>query len=358
MRKSSADVYDIIGVYRSYIRHKELVILVIMLVTMGMALVAISAGSAGLSIGEVILSLFGQGSAKASRVIWNIRMPRVITAVVAGTGLAATGCVMQGLLKNPLASSSTLGVSQGAAFGASLAIICFGAGMQNQTLDGVTIHNPYLVSICAFVASMTATAVVLALSRFRRITPEAMVLCGVALSSLFSGGTTLIQYFADDVKVAAVVFWTFGDLGRTSWRELIIMLAVTVLALVYFILNRWNYNAMQSGEHTAKGLGVNVESLRMTGMIICSLCASVIVSFIGIINFIGLIAPHLMRRFVGSDYRYLLPASAVAGAFLLLLSDTAARLVVSPVILPIGAITSFFGAPMFLYLLFRGMKNR
>lgn len=291
-------------------------------------------------------------------IVFNIRLPRVITAVVAGTGLAVVGCVMQSLLKNPLASSSTLGVSQGAAFGAAFAIIVLGAGMQSQTLDGVTFSDPYAISLCAFAGSMMSTVVILGMSRVKRITPEMMVLAGVALSSVFSGGTTLLQYFADDVKVAAVVFWTFGNLGSTSWREIIIMAAVVAASLIYFMFNRWNYNALQNGENTAKGLGVNVESMRIIGMIVCSLTASVIVSYIGIINFIGLISPHLMRRVIGSDYRYLLPASAMGGAILLLLSDTVARLAVQPVVLPIGAITSFLGAPLFMYLIFKGREEK
>lgn len=343
--------------YHNYIRHKKIILFSILALTLCMALIAISSGSAGLSVKEVLLTLLGKGSVNSARVIWNIRMPRVVTAIVAGIGLATVGCVMQGILKNPLASSSTLGVSQGAAFGASVAIIFFGAGIQSQTFDGITIINPYLISIFAFISSMSATAVILALSRFKKVSPEAMILCGVALSFLFSGGTTLMQYFADDVKVAAVVFWTFGDLGRTSWREVGIIAGMVGISLIYFTYNIWNYNVLQSGKYTAKGLGVNVERTRVVGMIICSLCASIIVSFVGIINFIGLISPHLVRRLVGSDYRYLLPATAGVGAFLLLLSDTAARLVLAPVILPIGAITSFLGAPMFLYLLFRGLPK-
>jgi iron complex transport system permease protein len=129
-------------------------------------------------------------------------------------------------------------------------------------------------------------------------------------------------------------------------------------ALIFFLWNRWNYNALQSGESTAKGLGVNTDRLLLSSMVVSSLTASVIVSYIGIINFIGLIAPHLMRRVVGSDYRYLLPASAMMGSVLLLLSDTVARLIVQPVVLPIGAITSFLGAPLFLYLIFKGGKRR
>lgn len=349
---------DTLSAYRQFLHKKQLVLLALALGVVGMAVLSISAGAAGLPVGEVLRALVGRAEARSGVVVWNIRMPRTATALIAGLGLGLVGCVMQGVLKNPLASASTLGVSQGAAFGASFAIICLGAGMQSQTLDGVTFSNPYLVSVCAFVSSMGATLIVLALCRVARITPEAMVLAGVALSSLFSGATTLIQYFADDVKVAAVVFWTFGDLGRTSWREVAMMAGVTLAALGFFNLNRWNLNALMSGEHTAKGLGVPVERARLSAMVVCSLTASIIVSFVGIINFIGLIAPHLVRRFVGGDYRFLLPASALAGALLLLASDIVARLVVSPVVLPIGAITSFLGAPLFLYLLFKGVTRR
>jgi iron complex transport system permease protein len=343
--------------YAGYIRFKRLFLILMFILTVVIALVAITCGSSGLSIGEVIRTLLGQGQEKSKIIVFNLRLPRTATAIVAGLGLAVVGCVMQSVLQNPLASSSTLGVSQGAAFGAAFAIIVLDAGLQSQTLDGVAIMNPYTTSLCAFVCSMLTTMVVLGLSRLKKVTPQMLILSGVALSSLFSGGTTLLQYFADDVKVAAVVFWTFGSLSSTSWREILIMAIVVVLALIYFLFNRWNYNALQSGEATAKGLGVNTDRLLLGSMVVCSLTSSMIVSYIGIINFIGLVAPHLMRRVVGSDYRYLLPASALMGSCLLLLSDTVARLAVQPIILPIGAITSFLGAPLFLYLIFKGGKR-
>ena len=173
--------------------------------------------------------------------------------------------------------------------------------------------------------------------------------------TLFSGGTTLIQYFADDVEVAAVVFWTFGDLGRTNWIEILIIACVSIAACIYFMFNRWNYNAFESGGQTAKSLGVNVNVVTYVGMAVCSLVASVVVAFVGIISFVGLLAPHIMRRFIGNDYRFLLPTSALTGAVLLLTADTFGRLIVAPIILPIGAITSFLGAPLFLYLLFKGV---
>lgn len=344
--------------YEGYIRFKRLFFIGMVILTVMIALAAITFGSSGLTLRQVAMALLGQGEKQANIIVLHLRLPRTVTALVAGIGLALVGCVMQSILRNPLASSSTLGVSQGAAFGAAFAIIVLDAGMQSQTLDGIAIANPYMTSVCAFVGSMLSTLVILGLSRFKRLSPQTMILSGVALSSLFSGGTTLLQYFAEDVKVAAVVFWTFGSLGSTSWREIAIMAAVVGAAMVYFLANRWNFNALQSGEATAKALGVNTDRLLLASMVICSLTASVIVSYIGIINFIGLIAPHLMRRVIGSDYRYLLPASACMGAILLLLSDTVARLAVQPVVLPIGAITSFLGAPLFLYLIFKGGKRR
>lgn len=344
--------------YADYVQFKVSVILFLVVATMVVALIAIANGSSGLTIKEVIITLFGNGTKQSNVIVFDIRMPRIVTAVVAGTGLAVVGCVFQSVLKNPLASSSTLGISHGAAFGAAFAIIVLGAGMQSQTLDGITITNPYTISVCAFAGSVLSTLVILGLTRIRRVTPETMVLTGMALSALFTGGTTLLQYFADDVKVAAVVFWTYGNLGAATWREIIMMTIVVFAAMIYFVINRWNYNALQNGESTAKGLGVNVESLQIVSMLVCSLTVSFIVSFIGIINFIGLIAPHLMRRIIGSDYRFLLPASSLTGAILLLLSDTVARLVAAPVILPIGAITSFMGAPLFLYLIGKGVRRK
>lgn len=291
-------------------------------------------------------------------MIWRIRLPRIVAAVVAGAGLSVAGCVIQNNLRNPLASPSTLGISSAAAFGANLAIIVFGAGaIKVSGTETITISSPYLVTICAFVSAMGAAAVILLLARLRGFSPEAMVLAGVALSSLFAAGTILIQYSAEDLQVAAVVFWTFGDLGRVAWQEVAIVSALTGVSLIYFTVRRWDYNALDHGEETAQSLGVNVERVRQQGMLIASLITAVVVSFVGIIGFIGLVGPQIMRRIIGGDHRYLVPASALMGSLLLLVSDTLARTMVSPAVLPVGAITSFFGAPLFLYLLVRGHRR-
>jgi iron complex transport system permease protein len=199
--------------------------------------------------------------------------------------------------------------------------------------------------------------VILLISSIRGASPEVMVLAGVALSSLFTAGTAFLQYFADDTQLAAVVFWTFGDVGRVNWSELEIMTGVVLLAIIFFIANSWNYNAIDAGDETAKGLGVNVERIRLIGMVAAALVSAVIVSFLGVIGFIGLVCPHMVRRVIGDDQRYLIPGSTIFGGLLLLASDTAARLIISPYVLPVSILTAFMGAPVFIYLLLKGYKR-
>jgi iron complex transport system permease protein len=184
-----------------------------------------------------------------------------------------------------------------------------------------------------------------------------MILAGIAIGSLCGAGRSAIQYFSDNVQLSSIVFWTFGDLGKTTWIYGAIIALVTIPILLYFIYNRWNYNAIDAGEDTAKGLGVNVKRVRMIGMVLSSLLAAVVVSFMGIIGFVGLLGPHIVRRIIGGDYRFLIPASALVGGLILMVSDTVARTIVSPLVLPVGVLTSFMGGPLFIYLLIRGIVN-
>lgn len=338
---------------------KRLIIAGLVLLTLFLGVIAINAGAANTNPLQVLRTLLGLETGTANIVIWNIRLPRVLAGIIAGAGLGVAGCVMQTNLRNPLASPSTLGISNAAAFGANLAIIFFGAGtIHSNTHDAVFIANPYSVTLSAFVFSMLAMFLILALARLRGFSPESVVLAGVAFGSLFSAASTLVQYFAEDVQVAAMVFWTFGDLGRVAWQEVGLLAILISGAFVYFLLHRWDYNALDSGEDAAKSLGVHVEQIRFRSLLAASLITAVAVSFMGIIGFIGLIAPQMMRRVLGVDHRFLIPASAVSGAALLLLSDTVARTLISPVVLPVGAITSFFGAPLFLFLLAKGYTRR
>lgn len=347
--------------YNKYIRRKWGILLGMLVLLFAACILSLSAGSANLRVGDIIRTLFGGGTRQQKAIIWNVRMPRVATATVVGIVLALSGCIMQNVLRNPLASASTLGVSQGASFGAAVAIVYFGAGIQvnaGGSASALTMTNPTMVTIFAFLGGIATTGVILALARFRGTSPATMVLAGVAISSMFTGGTALIQYFADDVMVSTVVYWTFGSLGRAGWNEIAIIAGLAVLSFAFFYYNRWNYNAMESGTHTAKSLGVPVDRLILVSMLLCALISSVAVAFVGCISFIGLIASHIMRRFVGNDYRFLIPCSALCGSVLLLLSDVVSRVLVAPTVLPIGALTSFLGAPLFLYLIIKGGKRK
>lgn len=347
--KSDSNIID-----RDY--HRNQVRSVTFLVALFVLLVAafllsLRAGSYNTPVLELVRGVFGMAKDdKINIIVQNNRLPRILTAIFAGAGLGVTGCVLQAILRNPLASSSTLGVSQGASFGAAFAIIVLNMG----TVGGL---GAAAVPLCAFVGSIAVAIIILGLSKFCRISSEGIVLAGVAISAMLTGGTTLIQYFADEVQLMTLVYWTFGDLGNTSWGDVRLMGAVVVAVSIYFTMHRWDYNALLSGTETAISLGINVNRLTLVNMLVCCFAASTIVSQIGLINFIGLIAPHIVRMVVGNNHVYLLPGSILAGSTLLLLGDLFSRVVISPVILPIGAITSFLGGPLFLYLLFKGGKR-
>ncbi|MDI9597511.1 MAG: iron ABC transporter permease [Atribacterota bacterium] len=319
------------------------------------SLYSLSIGGYQLSSKQIYDVLIGQGDDTANLIIRNIRLPRIIAALIAGISLAVSGAVMQCTLRNPLASPYTIGISHGAMFGAAFAIILFGIGGAESS-GRIFINSPYLVTFFAFAGAMLAALVILLLARLRKFTPEAMILAGIAMGSLFSAGTMVIQYFANDLQLASMVYWTFGDLGRPLWTEVGIMAIVMIFSLTFFIYKRWDYNALESGEESAKSLGVETERIRLLSISIAAVLISVNVAFLGIIGFVGLICPHLVRILIGGDYRFLIPVSALFGAILLLVSDTIARTVISPIVLPVGILTSFMGAPLFLYLLIKMYK--
>jgi iron complex transport system permease protein len=322
-------------------------------------IVSVSLGAADISLGEVVLTLVGKTISKRFDIIvWNIRLPQALSAVVAGAGLAVSGAVMQAILRNPLGSPFTLGISHAAAFGAAFSVMILGSGaMSSQNVGAVTISNPYMTTFMAFLFSLLAAGLIVVVSKVRGTSPETMVLMGIALASLFSAGTMVLQFFADDVQLAAMVFWTFGDVSRASWTELGALAVMTGAVTAYFIANSWSYNAIDAGDETAKGLGVKVDRVRVIGMIASSLMTAAIVSFLGIIGFVGLVCPHIVRRLIGGDHRFLMPATLVVGSIVLSGSDTAARLILAPHLLPVSVLTAFMGAPVFIYLILRGYRR-
>ncbi len=320
--------------------------------------VSVFVGSGTLSFKEVFLAIFNKGSETARLIVRRIRFPRVIAALIAGGGLAVSGLVMQTVLKNPLASPTTLGVSNAAVFGANFAIIVVGAGAFHSTHGSwLSISNPYLVSTFSFLSAIIAAGSILLLARLKNLNASAIVLAGVAVSAIFQAGTTLIQYFASDTQVASAVYWTFGDLGRASYKTDLIMFIVVAVSTLFFFLKRWDFSAMSGGIAYAKTLGVNTRFMTIMSLLLASLITSVTVSFLGIIGFVGLTAPQFMKRIVGDDYRFLLPSSFLAGALLLLISDILGRLPIFGTSVPVGVVTSLIGGPVFLAILLRRKKN-
>jgi iron complex transport system permease protein len=333
--------------YRQFTGRKVLFFMVIAIAIALLAGVAVILGSAEISIMDVYACILARlfpghfhSTAFTDMIVWDLRLHRVLMGIVAGMGLGASGAVMQGILKNPLASPFTLGISSAASFGAALAII-LGAGIA---------AGSWLVIGNAFIFALLSAFAVYGLAKYKGISSETMILAGIAIMYLFSAMTSLLQYAGTSDKVHEVVFWMMGSLGRSSWETMAMILAILLICLPYLIIRSWDLNALGAGDETAQSLGVNVEKTRVIYMMLASLITASIICFTGTIGFIDLVAPHITRMVIGGDHRFLLPGSALVGALLLLGADTLARVVLAPVILPVGIMTSFLGVPFFVYL--------
>lgn len=306
--------------------------------------------------GDVLVTLFPKlagrfgGSIIPDRnmtIFLNIRMPRVVLALIAGTGLGVCGCVMQSITGNDMASPFTTGISSAAAFGAALGIVFhpFSAGK----LDSM---------ILAFTAAIINYIVVYSISAARGMGPKTLILVGVALNYLFSAMNSAMQYLVDSDTLASIVYWTFGSFTGADWDSDITVAAAVALSLLFFSSNSWGYNIISStDDESATAMGINVKRLRIASGCVVTLVVSAIISFTGIIGFIGLVAPHIARILIGGNYRTLLPLTAMIGAILVLLADTIGRTWFSPVIIPVGIIVSFLGVPLFIALIIGKFKG-
>lgn len=346
-----------LGRYRKESRRKMIFIASSLALLFLTVVISLLIGPSSMTAGETFQALIGEGESTYEIILWNIRVPRIVTAIFAGLGLAVAGAAMQSILRNPLGSPFTLGISQAAAFGAAFSIVVLGAGtMGSDMSDAVIFDEGYLVTISAFLFSMVATGVIFLLARYKRASPESMILTGVAMGSLATAGITALEYFADEVELASIIFWTFGDMGRPTWDEIPILAGVVTAGFLFFLFISLRLNALDSGEQSAKSLGVDVERMRMLTLLSSAIVTASVISFVGIIGFVGLVVPHIGRKIIGGDNRYLIPFSASLGASLLLVADTVARTVISPVVLPVGILTAFIGAPLFIYLVVKGRE--
>ncbi|MBR5967261.1 MAG: iron ABC transporter permease [Lachnospiraceae bacterium] len=337
-------------------KNRRITVIVVMTVALlVLAVLCLFAGSSKMSIKDGIDGLMGKGTAANIRIIRNIRVPRVLAAIIAGAGLSVSGLVMQTNLNNPMASPSTLGVSNAAVFGANLSIIAFAGGFLStgNNLNSYMVGaNPYATSLMAFVFSALSILLILGLCRLRSFQPGVVVLAGIAIGAVWTAATTILQFYATDVGLSAAVIWTFGDLGRATYKTDAIMAAVVIAGIVFFATVSWRLNGLLSGDAPAKSMGINVDRLRFASMLAASLITAVCVSYLGVIGFVGIICPHVTKRILGQDHRVSLPASALSGSILLLLADTLSRSMGNGSALPVGAITSMLGAPFFLAIIF------
>lgn len=257
------------------------------------AVYSLFVGAAELNFNDLIKVVFQGNRGMIYNILWNIRLPAILTALISGMGLALAGAVMQSILKNPLASPFTLGISHAAAFGAAFAIVVVDISSIPilSFLDGL-----YLPAISAFLFSQLAVIIVLMISVKKQASRESIVLAGIALSSLFTAGTTALEFFADDLELASVIYWTFGDPGRTNWNQFFIILFTLIITLVYFIYHGWSYGVLNTGDELASSLGVDSKKLRLFAMTAASILTSVIISFVGVIGFIGLVTPHIIKK--------------------------------------------------------------
>lgn len=295
----------------------------------------------GVTVLKILFHLPGSWSDTEESIVMDVRLPRVLLAALVGSALALAGCAMQGLFRNPMASPYILGVSSGAAFGASLGIIL----RASYGIAGIS------VQLMAFVFALVAISLAYLTAREnRRVPMGTLLLAGIAVMTFFSAQVSLMKYLAGD-ELRSIVFWLMGGLWAGGWEDVITVTPLIILGITVIMFHGRELNIMLMGEGHALDLGVDVEGVKKRVLVFSSLITAAAVSVSGIIGFVGLIIPHIMRLIVGPDHRILLPSSCLVGAIYLIWMDTLARSVIQPTELPVGIITASFGAPFFLFLL-------
>ncbi len=300
---------------------------------------SVAKGAADISLSQIFTILLHPQAAPQDQIIWNIRLPRMIVGALVGMNLALSGCILQAVMRNPLADPHIIGISSGAGISGITVMILFPA-------------LEYLITPVAFVGAMAAAVAIYILAWKNGIKPVRIILAGVAVSAFLGAGISGLLIFYSD-RVNGALMWMVGGLAARSWPHVSIIVPYAVVGLILAVLSSHYLNILQLGDDMSKGLGVHVEITRIVLTAIAALLAASAVSVVGLLGFVGLVIPHISRLILGSDYRYLVPGAAILGVAIVTLSDTFARVVFAPVELPVGIIMAFIGAPFFLFLLRR-----
>ena len=302
-------------------------------------IVSLIFGSADISFGTIMHTLLGHVDTTDEMVIWNIRFPRNIVGALVGANLAVSGAILQAVMKNPLADPGIVGVSSGAGLAGVMMLIF----MPEASL---------LLTPVSFIGAMASAAAVYALAWKNGVRPSRIILAGVAVNAFLGSGISALLVFYSD-KVQGALLWMVGGLSARSWPQVESLFPYTVLGLLFALAGCQVLTILSLGDETARGLGVPVEKVRFSMTAVAALLAAGAVSIAGLIGFVGLVVPHIVRLIVGTDYKYVVPGSAILGAGVLVFCDTLGRVLFSPIEIPAGIIMAFLGAPFFLYLLRR-----
>ena len=307
-------------------------------------------GPTGMGFAQVIRGLLHPEtlSSQEHTVLYKLRLPMSVMALLVGIVLSVSGAQMQTILSNPLAEPFTLGISASAAFGGAATIV----------LGWVIIDQPqFNLAVVAWASAMIATAVIVGASIWRGASAETMILLGIGLVFLFQALLALMQYWASTEALQQIVFWSMGSMTRATWPGNLVLAVVVLLCIPVFVALSWRLTALKLGDERAKAMGVNVSRLRVMVLVVCSIMAATAVAFSGIIGFIGLVGPHIARMLVGEDQRYFIPASAAAGAGLMSVSHVVSLSIIPGVAIPIGIITALVGVPFFIGLIITKRRN-
>ena len=333
--------------YQSILRRRLSMMLILVIAILGSLVLDFVMGPAGLSLHTLWQTLFHAQAADAGTrvIVWDIRMPYALMAVIVGMSLGLAGAEMQTILNNPLASPFTLGVSSAAAFGAALAIVL------NIGIPGIP--DQWFISANAFIFALLAALMLDGITRWTQVASSGVVLFGIALVFTFNALVSLMQFIASEDTLQGLVFWTMGSLSRADWTKLGVMAAAFALMLPLSMKSAWKLTALRLGEDRAVSFGIDVRRLRLGTLLRISILSALAVAFVGPIGFIGLVAPHIARMMFGEDHRFYLPASALIGALVLSLASVASKNLVPGVIIPVGIVTSLVGVPFFLSIILR-----
>ncbi|MGO5129909.1 FecCD family ABC transporter permease [Mitsuokella jalaludinii] len=301
--------------------------------------VSVMLGSVEIPVQEIWSALTGGGAGTHGQILMNIRLPRTLVAALVGINLALSGAILQAVMKNPLADPHIIGISSG-------------AGLMGILVMLLLPEYAYLVTPAAFVGAMGAAILIYILAWKNGIRPIRIILAGVAVSAFLGAGISALMILYSD-RVHSALMWMVGGLSARSWPHVAMLWPYTLVGSVLAFFSARHLNILQLGDELAKGLGLRVELTRLLLTAVAALLAASAVSVVGLLGFVGLIVPHAARLMIGSDYRYLLPSSAVLGAAVVMYSDTFARVAFAPVELPVGIIMAVLGAPFFLFLLRR-----